>query len=138
MNVHSCLVSARATSNLELFHHEWSSGMYLNVIRISHFTCMSLCDIHYHFTELAPFHVAIITLYLHFISKASYNWSKGWHVTSELELHQCMKSTTIQPRPLPETIFERHEKKNNTTQENNSWECGISKHIMTISIALIM
>ena len=48
-------------------------------------------------------------LSVHFIKKVPYDWSKDWRVTSELKLHQSMKHLTIQPRPLPGTIFECHE-----------------------------
>ena len=35
--------------------------------------------------------------------------SRSWHMILELRRHQFFKRTTIQPRPLPETIFQRLE-----------------------------
>ena len=55
------------------------------------------------------FHTGIITLCVQFIYTAPYDWSKSWHVISKFELHQSMKQSPIELRPLPGTIVENHE-----------------------------
>ena len=54
---------------------------------------------------MKPLHNNNYILCTHFISKASCDWSKCWHVTSKLKFHQSMKLKVIQPRPLPGFMF---------------------------------
>jgi hypothetical protein len=56
--------------------------------------------------------------------------SRGWYVTSKLKLHQSIKRTAIQPRPLPELFSKLM--KNIAARNNNSWNCGILIQIIFI------
>ena len=55
-------------------------------------------------------------------------------MTSELELHQSMKQTSIQTHPDPLwELFSNVMETNNYTH-HNSWKCGTLKQIIQISI----
>jgi hypothetical protein len=55
---------------------------------------------HFKFFLIFQIHTIINTLWVHVIKKSLCDWSKGWHVTKELKLHQPMKCMTMKIKKI--------------------------------------
>ena len=75
----------------------------------------------------------IIITCFHYIGKDPCVCSKCWHVISELNLPQTMTLKKQSTTPTSGNYF-RTSWKLITTHSNNSWNCGILKQIIIISI----